>query len=46
MSWYALVRIFNQLKLIYNTFNYTYSDTEFAKVKCSDGTIKTIGYTS
>lgn len=29
-----------------NTFNYTYSDTEFAKVKCSDGTIKTIGYTS
>ena len=29
-----------------NTFNYTYSDTEFAKVKCSDGTIKSIGYTS
>lgn len=29
-----------------NTFNYVYSDTEFAKVKCSDGTIKTIGYTS
>ena len=29
-----------------NTFNYTYSDTEFAKVKSSDGTIKTIGYTS
>ena len=29
-----------------NTFNYTYSDTEFAKIKCSDGTIKTIGYTS
>lgn len=29
-----------------NTFNYTYSDTEFAKVKCSDGTIKTIGYTT
>ena len=29
-----------------NTFNYTYSDTEFAKVKCSDGSIKTIGYTS
>lgn len=29
-----------------NTFNYTYSDTEFAKVKCSDGTIKNIGYTS
>lgn len=29
-----------------NTINYTYSDTEFAKVKCSDGTKKTIGYTS
>lgn len=29
-----------------NTFNYIYSDTEFAKIKCSDGTIKTIGYTS
>ena len=29
-----------------NTINFTYSDTEFAKVKCSDGTIKTIGYTS
>lgn len=29
-----------------NTLNYVYSDTEFAKVKCSDGTIKTIGYTS
>lgn len=29
-----------------NTFNYTYSDTEFAKVKGSDGTIRTIGYTS
>ena len=29
-----------------NTFNYTYSDIEFAKIKCSDGTIKTIGYTS
>lgn len=29
-----------------NTFNYVYSDTEFAKVKTSDGTIKTIGYTS
>ena len=29
-----------------NTFNYTYSDTEFAKVKSSDGSIKTIGYTS
>ena len=29
-----------------NTFNYTYSDTEYAKVKCSDGTVKTIGYTS
>lgn len=29
-----------------NTFNYTYSNTEFAKIKCSDGTIKTIGYTS
>lgn len=29
-----------------NTFNYTFSDTEFAKVKCLDGTIKTIGYTS
>lgn len=29
-----------------NTINYTYSDTEFAKVKCSNGTIKTIGYTS
>lgn len=28
-----------------NTFNYTYADTEFAKVKTSDGTIKTIGYT-
>lgn len=28
-----------------NTINYTYSDTEFAKVKCSDGTIKIIGYT-
>lgn len=29
-----------------NTFNYTYSITEFAKVKCSDGTIKSIGYTT
>lgn len=29
-----------------NTFNYTYSDTEFVKIKCSDGTIKSIGYTS
>ena len=29
-----------------NTFNYVYSDTEFAKIKCSDGTIKSIGYTS
>ena len=29
-----------------NTINFTYSDTEFAKVKCSDGIIKTIGYTS
>ena len=29
-----------------NTFNYVYSDTEFAKVKTSDGSIKTIGYTS
>ena len=29
-----------------NTFNYTYSSTEFAKVKTEDGTIKTIGYTS
>ncbi len=29
-----------------NTFNYTYSDTEFAKIKGSDGTIRTIGYTS
>lgn len=29
-----------------NTVNYTYSDTEYAKIKCSDGTIKTIGYTS
>jgi hypothetical protein len=29
-----------------NTFNYIYSDTEFAKIKCSDGTIKIIGYTS
>ena len=28
-----------------NTFNYTYSITEFAKVKTEDGTIKTIGYT-
>lgn len=29
-----------------NTFNYTYSNTEFAKVKDSDGAIRTIGYTS
>ena len=29
-----------------NTFNYTYSITEFAKVKCSDGVIRNIGYTS
>ena len=29
-----------------NTFNYTFSDTEYAKIKISDGTIKTIGYTS
>lgn len=29
-----------------NTINFTYSDTEFAKVKCSNGTIKSIGYTS
>ena len=29
-----------------NTFNYVYSDTEFAKVKTSTGTIKTIAYTS
>ena len=29
-----------------NTFNYIYSDTEFAKVKTSNGSIKTIGYTS
>ena len=29
-----------------NTFNYTYSDTEFAKVKISDGSIKIIGYKS
>ena len=29
-----------------NTINYTYSDTEFAKVKSNDGTIKSIGYTS
>lgn len=28
-----------------NTFNYTYSSTEFAKVKTENGTIKTIGYT-
>ena len=28
-----------------NTFNYTYSSTEFAKVKTEDGTIKIIGYT-
>lgn len=27
-----------------NTFNYTYSDTEFAKIKGSDGVIRTIGY--
>lgn len=29
-----------------NTINFTYSDTEFAKIKCSDGSIKIIGYTS
>ena len=29
-----------------NTFNYTYSITEFAKVKGSDGVIRIIGYTS
>ena len=29
-----------------NTVNFTYADTEYAKVKCSDGTIKIIGYTS
>ena len=29
-----------------NTVNFTYADTEYAKVKCSDGTIKSIGYTS
>lgn len=29
-----------------NTFNYTYADTEFAKVKGGDGVIRTIGYTS
>lgn len=29
-----------------NTFNYVYSDTVFAKIKTSDGSIKTIGYTS
>lgn len=29
-----------------NTVNYTYSYTEFAKVKCSDGTIKIISYAS
>ena len=29
-----------------NTFNYTYSITEFAKVKGSDGVIRSIGYTS
>lgn len=28
-----------------NVFNYTYSDTEFAQVKGSDGVIRTIGYT-
>ena len=29
-----------------NTINFTYSDSEFAKFKSSDGTIKIIGYTS
>ena len=29
-----------------NTFNYTYSNTEFAKVKGDDGVIRTIGYKS
>ena len=29
-----------------NTINFTYSDTEFAKFKSSNGTIKIIGYTS
>ena len=29
-----------------NTINFTYSDTEYAKFKSSDGTIKIIGYTS
>lgn len=29
-----------------NTFNYTYSDTEFAKVKDSTGAIRIIGYTN
>ena len=29
-----------------NTVNYKFTETEFAKVKCSNGTIKTIGYTS
>lgn len=29
-----------------NTFNFTYSNTEFAKVKGNDGVIRTIGYTN